>query len=40
MTYRVLKSITGVDYGDDYLLWKGWWKNNREKLLKNSRTGS
>jgi hypothetical protein len=22
---QVLHSITGVDYGKDYLLWKGWW---------------
>ena len=30
----ILSSIAGVDYGDDYLLWKGWWEGNRERLLR------
>lgn len=34
ITARTLKSITGMDYGNDYLLWKEWWKNNRGKILK------
>ena len=30
---HVLKTVTGVSYGDDYLLWKEWWNNNRQEIL-------
>ena len=33
-TTNVLSSITGLDYGDDFVLWNAWWQNNREKILK------
>jgi hypothetical protein len=31
---EVLNSITDLDYGDDYLLWNEWWKNNSTRILK------
>ena len=30
---NVLKNITGMNYGEDYLMWKQWWLNNREKIV-------
>lgn len=29
-----LERITGMNYGEDYLMWKQWWLNNREKIVK------
>lgn len=31
---EVLRSITDLDYGDDYLLWNEWWKNNKSRILE------
>lgn len=30
----ILASIAGVDYGDDYLLWKGWWEQHQRRALR------
>ncbi|MFH1999202.1 MAG: hypothetical protein ABIK28_05955, partial [Planctomycetota bacterium] len=37
---EVLKKITGVDYGDDYLLWNEWWNNNKEKIFDTQKRSS
>ncbi len=34
LTSQVLHKVTGIDYGEDYLLWRQWWLNNRQRLLK------
>jgi len=32
MIAGLLSRITGLDYGDDYVLWKGWWDKNKEQI--------
>ena len=33
MIAEVLKKLSGVDYGTDYILWKEWWYNNKKKIF-------
>ena len=37
LTAKVLKTVTGQDYGEDVVLWLEWWKNNKARILGSSR---
>jgi len=34
LTAKTLKTVTGQDYGDDYLLWNEWWNKNQARIFK------
>ena len=34
---RALVKLTGEDLGDDAVVWSKWWKENKERLLADTR---